>query len=126
MKFLLIGAGGGLGAVLRVLLSGVVQRASDELFPLGTLAVNVIGCLAIGFLAEVFSGPTFVRDEWRFFLLIGLLGGFTTFSTFGYETVSLLDGGQWARAGVNLLLSNGLGLLAVWAGFRLAAALQGS
>lgn len=125
MRFVWIAAGGGLGAVLRFLLSGFVQRMSNDVFPIGTLTVNVTGCLVIGFLGALFAGPAFVRDEWRYFLLVGLLGGFTTFSTFGYETLALADGGEWARVGANLVLSNGLGLLAVWIGYRMAGVLQG-
>ncbi len=87
---------------------------------MGTVAVNVLGCLLIGFLGTVLAGSTPVRDEWRFFALVGLLGGFTTFSTFGYETISLLNFGLWERALANVALSNVLGLIAVWAGYRLA------
>ncbi|MDG2307247.1 MAG: fluoride efflux transporter CrcB [Candidatus Binatia bacterium] len=126
MRYLIIAAGGGLGAVLRFAVSGFVQRLSDDAFPIGTLSVNVLGCLVIGFLGALFSGPAFIRDEWRFFLLTGLLGGFTTFSTFGYETLALIDDGEWARAGANVILSNGLGLVAVFIGYRLAGSLQGA
>lgn len=125
MRFLAIFAGGGLGALLRFGLSGFVQRMTDDAFPIGTLVVNVTGCLVIGFLGAVFTGPALVRDEWRFFLLVGLLGGFTTFSTFGFETLALMDDGEWARAGLNLVASNGLGLVAVYIGYRLAGTLQG-
>ncbi len=125
MRFLVIAVGGGLGAVLRFSLAGAVQRLSDTAFPIGTLVVNVTGCLVIGFLGALFSGPALVRDEWRLFLLVGVLGGFTTFSSFGFETLSLIDAGDWVRAGANVLLSNGIGLVAVWFGYRLAGALQG-
>lgn len=126
MKFLAIAAGGGLGAVLRFLVAGFAQRFTDDTFPVGTLAVNVIGCLVIGFLGTLFSGPAFVRDEWRFFLLVGLLGGFTTFSTFGFETLALMDDGEWTRAALNVVLSNSLGIAAVWCGYRLAGTFQGA
>ncbi len=104
----------------------LVQRLTDDAFPVGTLAVNVSGCLLIGFLGALFSGPALLRDEMRLFVLAGFLGGFTTFSTFSFETLSLLDDGEWARASANLVLSNGLGLLAVWLGYRIAGALQGA
>ena len=125
MRFFWIAAGGGLGAVLRYSVAGFAQRLTDDAFPVGTLTVNVLGCLVLGFLGAIFAGPALVRDEWRFFLAVGLLGGFTTFSTFGFETVALLQSGEWARASANVLLSNGLGLGAVWIGYRLAGAVQG-
>ena len=111
--------------MLRFSASGVVQRLTEDAFPVGTLAVNVTGCLLIGFLGALFAGPALVRDEVRLFFLTGFLGGFTTFSTFGFETLALLDDGEWARATANVVLSNGLGLLAVWLGYRIAGALQG-
>jgi len=126
VRFLAIFAGGGLGALLRYALSGFVQRMTNDAFPIGTLVVNVTGCLVIGFLGAAFASPALVRGEWRFFLLVGLLGGFTTFSTFGFETLALVDDGEWARAGLNVVASNGLGLVAVYCGFRLAGALQGA
>jgi fluoride exporter len=119
-RILLIAAGGGLGSVLRYLVAGWGQRLSNGSFPLGTLLVNVIGCLAIGFLNTAFSGPILIRQEYRIALTIGVLGGFTTFSAFGWETFSLAGDGQTVRALANVLLSIGLGLVAVWIGCRLA------
>ena len=106
VKLMVIAVGGGVGAVGRYLLAGWT-------FPLGTLAVNVFGCLVIGVLGAVFGGPHLIRQEYRLLLMVGLLGGFTTFSTFGLETMAMINEGQFALAGVNVLLSNGLGLLAV-------------
>jgi CrcB protein len=114
-----IGIGGALGSVLRYVLAGIAQRSIVS-FPIGTLLVNVLGCLAIGVLGGAFAGPVLIREEYRIALLVGLLGGFTTFSTFGFETVSLLSDGQAGRAVLNVVLSNGLGLVAVWLGYRLA------
>ena len=115
-KLLLIALGGSAGALLRYLVSGWVQQLSGGSFPLGTLIVNLIGCLAIGFLAAVFTGPLIVREEYRIAVLVGLLGSFTTFSTFGYETLTLIrDGALWpALASVtgNVVL----GVTAVWLG----------
>lgn len=123
-KLLMIALGGGLGSVLRYLLAGWVQGARQQdsvSFPVGTLAVNTIGSLMIGVLAALFiSGPYLMREEYRVAVLIGLLGGFTTFSTFSYETLELLNDSQWARAGMNILLTNALCLAAVWIGYRLA------
>jgi len=125
-RFLLIFLAGGCGCLLRYGAAGWVQRLANGSFPLGTFAVNVVGCVAIGFVASVFTGPVLIREEYRLAILVGLLGGFTTFSTYGYETISLTDNGQFALAGLNLLLSNGLGLAAAWGGSRLATMMYGA
>lgn len=119
VKVLMIAAGGGVGAVLRYAISGWSQRLAGGTFPVGTLTVNVVGCLAMGLLFAAFAGPVLVREEHRLAVLIGLLGGFTTFSTFGYETFALLNDRQIGRAAMNVLLSNVLGIGAVWLGYRL-------
>src|SRR5882724_5552378 len=94
-KLLYIAIGGGIGSVLRYLLSSWSQRASGNgPFPLGTLVVNALGCLAMGVLAAFFTGPHRVREELRLFLLVGMLGGFTTFSSYAWETFALADGGD--------------------------------
>lgn len=120
MKVLLIAGGGGIGSVLRYLVAGWGQRLSNGSFPAGTLMVNVIGCFAIGFLMALFTGPYLIREEYRLAIIVGVLGGFTTFSAFGWETFSLANANQGWRAVMNLLLSNTLGLSAVWIGYRLA------
>ena len=120
-KVLVVGLGGFLGSVLRYGVGGMVGRwKAGWTFPLETLLINVAGCLVIGFLAGlsetrgVFSGTT------RAFLFIGLLGGFTTFSTFGYETFQLMRDGQWVAAGASTALQITLGIGGVWAGATLA------
>jgi len=125
VQLLWIAIGGGLGSVLRYLLSTSTQRATGGgPFPIGTLLVNVLGCLAMGALCAAFAGPGRVREETRLFVLVGVLGGFTTFSTFAWDTFGLLEGGDRGRALANLLLSNGLGLAAVWLGYRLVSELR--
>ena len=89
----LIFLAGGCGCLLRYGIAGWAQRLGNGSFPVGTLVVNVLGCVAIGFLASLFTGPILIREEYRLAILVGLLGGFTTFSTFGYETITLTDGG---------------------------------
>jgi CrcB protein len=89
MKIAWIAAGGALGAVLRWLLATAVQTRVATNFPLGTLAVNVLGCAAIGALAAWFTAPGGLREETRLFLVVGVLGGFTTMSAFAWESVSL-------------------------------------
>lgn len=116
-----VGAGGFIGSVLRYGLSGLVHRAAGTGgFPYGTLAVNVTGCLAIGLLGGLAEVRQVAGPELRLFLLIGLLGGFTTFSTFGYETLALARDGDHVKALANAGLQLALGLGAVWIGFVLA------
>lgn len=95
-----------------------VQSRAGFAFPWGTLAVNVLGCLLIGF-AVRYLGTVRVSDELRAFVGVGLLGAFTTFSTFGYETVALLEEGAWGRAALYSLGSVALGVLAVYVGMTL-------
>lgn len=116
----LVGAGGLVGSVLRYALSGVVHRLLPATFPYGTLAVNVTGCLAIGLLGGLASSRQVIGPGLRVFLFLGLLGGFTTFSTFGYETMTLVRSAEQLRAAANVALHLVLGLGAVWAGLLLS------
>jgi CrcB protein len=123
-QVLLIGLGGFLGTISRYGLAGLCQRLAfgeGKLFPYGTLAVNVLGCLFLGLIIQLSEERFLMRPEIRLALTIGFLGGFTTFSTFGYETFALWNDGDWRRAALNFVLTNGLGLLAVWMGYRLGA-----
>ncbi len=121
--------GGGLGSAARYLLQGWVQRQSAArsgwapLFPWGTLAVNLLGCLLVGFLAGLLQERLLVAPAARTFVLIGLLGGFTTFSTFGLETVALARDGNLALALANVAVSVVAGLAAVVLGAGAARAL---
>jgi CrcB protein len=124
MQILLIGCGGFLGSISRYLLSGWVQRlAPGSAFPWGTLGVNVLGCLLIGLAGALAEQRGMLTPNQRALLLIGFLGGFTTFSTFGWETIALARGATLARAIANCGLQLGLGLAAVWVGIALARAL---
>ncbi len=120
IKLLMIAAGGAVGATARYALSGLCQPSGSS-FPIGTLAVNVVGCLGMGLAMAFFAGPQLVREEMRVALLIGVLGGFTTFSTFAWETYA---GSRWNGL-ANVLLSNVLGLTAVWIGYRVGQKLFG-
>jgi CrcB protein len=120
-KYLFVGTGGFVGAVLRYWLSSTVQQLSNSaLFPVGTLVVNVLGCLVIGFLSELAEEHGLFTAEARAFVFIGILGGFTTFSTFGNETMNLLRNGQNTLALGNAAGHLILGLGAVWLGRNLA------
>lgn len=123
VRIALVGAGGFLGSVFRYALSGFVQRLLPmSTFPYGTLAVNVVGCLGIGALSGLADTRQILSPATRSFLLIGLLGGFTTFSTFGYEAFALSRDGEHLRAAANVLLHVGLGLVAVWLGYSVTSA----
>ena len=116
-NLLLIGLGGALGAMARYWLGGRVQALSGSFsFPYGTLAVNVLGAFLLGFLAYLVEGRGLLTPEARALLMVGLLGAFTTFSTFGLETLNLLREGQTTAALANIGASLLLSLLAVWAG----------
>ena len=122
---LIIGAGGFIGAVLRYLavLSMHVFKTKTAI-PVGTLLVNVVGCLLIGFLAVLAENGRLISAETRNFLVVGILGAFTTFSTFGYESVNLLRDGLNLQFFLNIFLQLVLGLAAVWGGMNLAQLLR--
>ena len=121
-QILFVGMGGSLGSVTRFLLVGLVQGAAPGTFPFGTLVVNVSGCVTIGVLSELLEMRPFLTGDARAFLVIGLLGGFTTFSAFGNETINLLRHAGTTAAGANVLANVLLALGGVWLG-RTAAQL---
>ena len=124
-NLLAIGLGGFLGAAGRYLLAGGIHRLmKTSWYPVGTLGVNVLGCLLIGFLSGLAEQREIFSPAARLFLLVGFLGGFTTFSTFGYETFGLLREGQFLAAGANVFLQVILGLAAVFGGYLLSRLLQ--
>ena len=116
-NILLVGLGGFVGSVLRYLASGYVQQSTKSIdFPYGTLAVNVIGCFVIGFLAQLAEARGVFTSESRLFVFVGILGGFTTFSSFGNETLNLARDSQIMNALANVGANVVLGLFAVWLG----------
>lgn len=118
----LVGSGGFVGAVFRYGLSGLVQRSLPmATFPYGTLAVNMLGCLLIGAGVGLADSRQLFGPEARLFAFIGMLGGFTTYSTFGYETFALLRDAEFLRAILNVSIHVLLGLAMVLAGYTLAA-----
>lgn len=119
IKFVCIAVGGAVGAVLRYLVSGWAQQASGGVFPWGTLSVNLLGSFLIGFLAGFFES-VMVSSQARIFLLIGVLGAFTTFSTFAIENVNLLRDKEYVLALTNILISNLAGICLVFAGYFLS------
>lgn len=125
-KIFLAGCGGFIGSSLRYLATGYAQQLSRRIdFPYGTLAVNLIGCLVIGFLSQLADSRGVFTTESRTFIFIGILGGFTTFSAFGNETMNLWRDGQNALAAANIAAHLVLGLGAVWIGRALAHQIWG-
>lgn len=124
VKFFLIALGGALGALLRYAVSGLALRVLGPGFPWGTLAVNLLGCFLIG-LFWALSDRVAFHPRVSPFLFTGLLGAFTTFSTYGLESINLLRDGEVLRGLTNIVASNGLGLVAVLLGFGSARLLTG-
>ncbi len=124
-RVLIIGLAGLLGTLGRFGLSGIVARRFGETFPTGTLVVNVVGCFLAGFLFHLMYERFLINEVLRTAIMIGFLGGFTTFSSFGLQTFTLLRDGEIGLATVNVLASNIAGLLTVWAGYSVARVFQG-
>ena len=123
LRWLVIGAFGFIGTIVRYAVQGGAQRLLGSAFPYGTLAVNVTGSFLVGFLATLMLERAFVSPLWRTAILIGFIGGFTTFSALSYETFELIRTGDPARGALNLAANIVLGLGAVWAGYALAVKL---
>ncbi len=121
LRFALVGLGGGIGAVLRYVISGYVQQLSPgAAFPLGTVAVNLVGCFFIGALSQLADAHGIFTTESRVFVFTGILGGYTTFSTFANETINLMREGQSGGALLNVVIQVSLGLAAVFLGRMVA------
>jgi len=117
-QMLLVGLGGFVGSAARFGTAGLVHRMLPmTTFPFGTLAVNILGCLAIGCLGGLMELRQVLGPAQRLFLMIGVLGGFTTFSTFAYETLGLLHAAEMGRAILNVAGHAVLGLAAAWVGY---------
>jgi len=116
VDILLVGVGGSLGAMARFGLSKLVHRQLSDAFPYGTLAVNLLGCLAIGTILYLVEERAVLGSQARLFAAVGVIGGFTTFSAFGYESLQLLRGGRFGAACLYVGVSVVLGLFAVWLG----------
>ncbi|MBK7895141.1 MAG: fluoride efflux transporter CrcB [Anaerolineaceae bacterium] len=119
MQILVIALGGAIGAVLRYLVSLLVIHFAGDSWPYGTLAVNLLGCFLIGFLWQLFDTVTYPHNT-RLLVFTGGLGAFTTFSTFGLESVTLLQAGRSRDGLLYLAASNVGGLCCVWLGFVLS------
>lgn len=120
MKILYLGVFGGMGCIARYLVSGWIYALAGKTLPYGTLAVNVTGSLLLGLVMEGSLRSTLLSPDLRFGLTVGFLGGFTTFSTFSYETVRLLEEGSVVAAGANILLNISVCIVAALVGIYLA------
>ncbi len=121
-QILWIALGGALGAVLRYLMVAGVSYIFPYSFPNGTLVVNVLGCFAIGAVFALFAGSIQFQTQIRPFLVIGILGGFTTFSSYAMELTDLFRAEQFSKVMLYFLLSNVLGFAAAWFGYKAFAA----
>jgi len=121
MRHLLaVAAGGAVGASLRWLLAGTIQRAAGGSFPWGTFVVNALGSLALGFLFVYLIERSTIGELWRLAITVGLLGSFTTFSTYSLESIRLIQSGAFASAAANVLGQVFVCLLLTWFGVQLA------
>ena len=122
IEYLWIALGSALGGAARYWLSGAIARRFGEAFPVGTLMVNVTGSFVIGFVAALTEpgGRVLLSVTARRFIMVGILGGYTTFSSFSLQTLNLARDGEWLYAGANVVLSVAVCLLAVWLGHVLA------
>lgn len=120
LQLLVIGLGGAAGSILRFLLGKQIQLATNSSFPFGILTVNVLGSFAMGLLATLIIDRFNLDPIWRYALLVGLLGGFTTFSSFSLDTIDLLRSGLFFQASLYIFLSVVLSLMATALGILLA------
>lgn len=112
--------GSALGGVSRLLLSGYIQQRAGEFFPMGTLVINITGSFLLGFVITYALGTQGISPEIRAMLTTGFCGGYTTFSTYSYETATLIEDGRYQRAALYILLSVGIALLGIFVGFATA------
>lgn len=115
-KIMMVALGGGIGATARYLTSQWAAERFGLQFPYGTLIVNAVGCFLIGLFMYIATEKFIVSSYWRLLITTGFLGGLTTFSSFSYETLQLLESGSFSQAGYNVVLNVVLGLLLTWAG----------
>jgi len=118
----MVGSGGFIGALCRFCVNGFIQRnPSLVAFPYGTLMVNMVGCLLIGLVAGLLESRQLANPDIRSFVIIGILGGFTTYSAFGFETFALLRDAEFLKAASNVLIHIVAGLFLVWIGYTLTS-----
>jgi CrcB protein len=117
MIWLAVAAGGALGSMARYAFSTAILRVTGSLFPVGTFAVNFVGCVVFGVVIGVAEHRVNLTPETRAFVLVGLLGGFTTFSTYAFESIGLLRDGQFSSAALNIVGQVACGLVGMWVAY---------
>uniref|UniRef100_A0A832G898 Fluoride-specific ion channel FluC n=1 Tax=Ignavibacterium album TaxID=591197 RepID=A0A832G898_9BACT len=120
LNYFYVMAGAALGGLLRYVVADLVQRNAKIIFPLGTLSVNVIGSFLLGFIIFFLGEREIISAEMRLFLTVGICGGFTTFSTFSYETLALLQESEFLYASLNIVLNVVLSLIAIYLAYLLS------
>jgi len=121
LRLFLIALFGAIGTLLRYGLQGLVQVRVPGVFPYGTLLINLTGCFFLGLLGQAMLSRMVVSPEWRMAITVGFFGGYTTFSSFGWETAKMMEAGEWLRASTYVLASVVFGILLSAAGIRLAS-----
>jgi len=121
LKHFLVFVGGGAGALIRYIAGTAIMQRFGGSFPLGTLTVNVTGCFIIGVLMTILTERFEFSPNWRFLLVVGFLGGYTTFSSFEYETLQAVRQGAWGSGILNVVASVVAGYVAVWLGIAVAS-----
>jgi fluoride exporter len=119
-KIIVVALGGAFGAVARYWLGGLINSRWPMQFPLGTFVINVTGSFIIGFFLTMVGQRVTIHPNWRLLIAVGFVGAYTTFSTFEYETLKLLEEGNVLNAALNVVLSLVAGFVAVWLGVTLA------
>jgi fluoride exporter len=120
LRLLLIALFGAIGTLARYSLQGVVQIKMGTVFPYGTLLINLTGCFFLGLIGQLTLNRMIISPEWRVAIAVGFFGGYTTFSSFGWETAKMLEAGEWLRAGTYVASSVVLGLFLSVAGINVA------
>jgi CrcB protein len=120
LRIFLIALFGAIGTLARYGLQGVVQIKMGSTFPYGTLLINLTGCFLLGLIGQLTLNRIIVPPEWRMAIAIGFFGGYTTFSSFGWETAKMMEAGEWLRASTYVAASIVFGLFLSVAGIRLA------
>lgn len=120
LNYIYVMTGAAIGGLLRYFVSDLIQRSTKIIFPFGTLSVNIIGSFLLGIIVFILGDKEIISTEMRLFLTVGLCGGFTTFSTFSYETIMLLREAEFLYASINIILNVLLSLVAIYIAYLIS------